>query len=263
MLVFFIIIWIYYFVILKLYETRNQYIVESFISLMFVINDDEKKIFWKIFTFWSLIITFSYNINIYIIIIMMFKYFLTCHIFVSSIISIKFFHICSFTFSILLWYSFSFSFQFSLFFSLSILVYRFQSLFISFHNSINSSFYHFLLKRFILFLDMIFSIAFVIISVISLINRFIFLVIASSSWKLSILSRYSSIFFFRAFQFIFVKLYDDLMLLYDVFDYKFSIISIDKWFDSWLSCFIILYLIISCFTQLFSYIRFIIILTLK
>ena len=195
------------------------------------------------------------------IMIMMSKYFFICQIVVSSTISTKFFHICSFAFSILLWYSFSFSFQFSLSSSLSVLIYQFRSLFVSFRSFVNSSFHHLLLKRFIFFLDMIFSIAFIMTSIISLINRFIFLAIISLSWKLSILGRYSSIFFFKIFQFVFMKLYDDLILLYDVFGYKFSIISIDRWFDSWLSCFAILHLMIPCFAWLFSYTKSIVILT--
>ena len=192
-------IWICYFVILKLYKARNRYIIELFILFIFIINDDEKKTFWKVFAFWSLIVISSCNVDIYMIMIMMFKYFLTCHIFISLIISIKFFHIYSFAFSILLRYSFSFSFQFSLFSFFSVLVYRFRSLFISFHSFVNSSFHYFLLKKFILFLDMISLIIFIMTLVISLTNRFIFLVIAFSSWKLSILNKYSLIFSFRIF----------------------------------------------------------------
>ena len=159
---------------------------------------------------------------------MVFKYFLTYQIIVSSIVSIQFFHICSFTFSILLRYSFSFSFLFSLFSSLSVLVCRFRSLFVSLRSFVNSSFHHLLLKGFILFLDVVSSIAFVMTSVISLANRFTFLAIASSDWKLLILSRYSSIFVFRTFQFVFVKLYDDLILLCDISGYRFNIVSIDR-----------------------------------
>ena len=192
---------------------------------------------------------------------MIFKYFLICQIIVSSIVSMKFFHIYSFTFSILLWYSFSFSFQFSLFSSLSILIYQFRSLFISFHNFVNSSFYYLLLKKFIFFLDMISLIVFVMTLVISLVNWFIFLMIISLNWKLLMLSKYFSIFVFRVFQFVFAKLYNDLMLLYDISGYRFNIISINRWFDSWSSCFAILHLIILYSIQLFLYIRSIMILT--
>src|SRR5947207_15544772 len=162
------------------------------------------------------------------IVIMVSKYFLTCQIVVSSTVSTKFFHICSFAFSILLRYSFSFSFQFSLSSSLPVLVCRFRSLFVSLRSSVSSSFHHLLLKRLILFLGVVSSIAFVMASVISLASRSTFLAVASSGWKLSILGRYSSIFSFRSFQSIFMRLYDGLVLLCGVFGCRFSIVSIGR-----------------------------------